>query len=1173
MLQKQKSLACLVLVVLLGAGGRSLLPAQDSQLHQESPIVTAGSEYGYPPYCIVNENGEADGFSVELLREALNAMGMEVDYTVGQWTEVKDALQYGRVEVLPLVGRTPEREDMFDFTFPYLTMNGAIIVHKDTESIRSIEDLQDKTVAVLKGDNAEEFVLRRNLGSAVISTATSAQALSLAAEKRVDAVVMQRLLALQIIQDEGFADLRITGPPIMEFKQSFCFAVQKGNSQLLSLLNEGLSIIIADGTYDRLYSKWFGPLQGAGRRVDRIVVGGDSEYPPYEFLDENGEPAGFNVDLTRALAQEIGIEVEIVLDQWAKTYDRLLNGEVDIVQGVFYSLERDSILSYTQPHSILSHVIVTRKHEYPSLKTFEDLEGLEILVMDQDIMHHKALEFGYEKQIIAVSSQEEALRLLASGRGDCALAAEMPARYWIEKNGFDNLTVGADVLRLDYCYAAMDESEAAALIMEFSEGLTTLRAQGTYRTISNKWFSVYEEQETTLADILKILAFILVPAGIIVLSMLLWSLMLRKKVRERTAELQGEVLQREAAQKLTEASEKKFREYIIHAPIGVFVTDREGRYLDVNPAAERITGYTREELLQMGIGDFAADGENQKTEQTFRDMLSTGHLSETMRFRRKDGTTGYWTLEAAALSGESFLGFTVDITELKEREKEISEDRERLNVTLRSIGDGVITTDIRGHVQLMNKVAEQLTGWTQAEAVGKNLKEVFSIVHEYTGEVMDNPVEQVIQTGLIVEFSNHAQLVSKTGERYIVADSGAPIRDMKSEIIGIVLVFRDTTHEVRMKEQMQRTDKLESLGVMAGGIAHDFNNLLSGIFGYIELARDASANGLSSDEYLQEIVPIMDRARGLTQQLLTFARGGNPVREVKDIRDIITENAAFALSGSSVTLEFDISPDLWPCYIDVQQIVQVIDNIVINAKQAMPKGGTITIAAENTVIRENNIINLNPGEYVHISVQDTGTGIPKNVIDKIFDPFFTTKREGNGLGLATCYSIITKHDGMITVESRQGEGAKFHIRLPRSEDSPALHQKRGKAAHSGNGRILVLDDEPYVRNIIRGMLESMGYEVDEAASGEKVLRLCEEVEENRSFYRAAFFDLTVSGGLGGKEIIDTLRAKCPDIPIFAMSGYSADAVMANPKDYGFTASIPKPFKKEELGELLSTYVT
>ena len=384
----------------------------------------------------------------------------------------------------------------------------------------------------------------------------------------------------------------------------------------------------------------------------------------------------------------------------------------------------------------------------------------------------------------------------------------------------------------------------------------------------------------------------------------------------------------------------------------------------------------------------------------------------------------------------AIVGAVKDISERKWAEAAIAEEKERLAVTLRSIGDGVITTDTSGAIVVMNRVAEELTGWTQGEAEGKPLDAVFNIVHETTRKPRESPVEKVLSTGRVVELVGHALLVSRHGTERLIADSGAPITDRDGETIGVVLVFRDMTEKQRALEIMQRAAKLDALGILAGGIAHDFNNLLTGIFGYVELARARSSDE-QAIEYLDGTLAAMNRARALSMQLLTFAKGGAPAQKPTQMTPLIREAVQFALSGANVSCQFAMPDDLWACHVDRNQIAQVIDNIVINAQQAMPGGGFIEVSARNVFADEGQHPALAKGNYVKVSVKDRGIGIPKDVMPRIFDPFYTTKTKGHGLGLATCYSIVSRHGGCIEVESELGKGSLFHVTLPAAVDGAA----------------------------------------------------------------------------------------------------------------------------------------
>jgi PAS domain S-box-containing protein len=518
------------------------------------------------------------------------------------------------------------------------------------------------------------------------------------------------------------------------------------------------------------------------------------------------------------------------------------------------------------------------------------------------------------------------------------------------------------------------------------------------------------------------------------------------------------------------------------------------------------------------------------------------------------------------------VGMVQDITEQKKGQEKLRAERERLAVTLTSIGDGVITTDTRGRVVLINHVAEALTGWTQQDARGQDLADVFHIVNEYTRKPCINPVQRVLETGEIIELSNHTMLIGRDGCERIIADSGAPILDSAGEIIGVVLVFRDVTEKQRLLDHLQQTEKLDSLGVLAGGLAHDFNNLLGGIFGYLDLARTCSTQDELTAKYIDKALAAFNRAKDLTQQLLTFAKGGVPVRKTGDIASRVRESASFVLSGSNVACRFEIPEGIWACDYDENQIGQVIDNLVINAQQSMPMGGTITVGLENVHLEDDEVGALREGNYVRLRVSDHGVGIPAEIVGKIFDPFFTTKQKGSGLGLATCYSILQKHDGHIHVESTPGQGSTFYLHIPASKSDVSHRTAAETVALSGSGSIIVMDDEAFIREIAGEMLRHAGFEVIEAGDGREALEACRTALAEGVTVSAAIFDLTVPGGLGGKQAAVEMRHRYPEIPVFASSGYSSDPVMARPREFGFVASIRKPYRKSELYEVLAHHL-
>jgi len=401
-----------------------------------------------------------------------------------------------------------------------------------------------------------------------------------------------------------------------------------------------------------------------------------------------------------------------------------------------------------------------------------------------------------------------------------------------------------------------------------------------------------------------------------------------------------------------------------------------------------------------------------------------------------------------------------------------------------------------------------------------------------------------------------------------------PIVDEIGNVLMVAEHIRDITEKKKMEEEILKAQKLESVGVLAGGIAHDFNNLLTAIMGNISLAKMCAEPATKAFDRLADAEKACERATGLTQQLLTFSKGGAPVKKTASIVQIITDSAGFMLRGSNVKCEFSLQNNLWAADVDEGQMGQVINNLIINADQAMPDGGVISVTAENVTIADSELLPLPAGRYIRISIQDQGEGISPENMPKIFDPYFTTKERGSGLGLATVYSIIKSHQGHLDVESAEGVGTIFRLYLPASDKEIEPEEKISPemSSRGGSGRILVMDDEEIIREIAREVLTHLGYEVVVCGDGKSALALYREALSSGNRFDAVIMDLTIQGGMGGKETMKALLGIDPLVKGIVSSGYNNDPILAHFREYGFSGMVSKPYTVRELQKTLQELV-
>ena len=621
-------------------------------------------------------------------------------------------------------------------------------------------------------------------------------------------------------------------------------------------------------------------------------------------------------------------------------------------------------------------------------------------------------------------------------------------------------------------------------------------------------------------------------------------------------------------------SEQKFRQITEESPIAIYII-QGGKFVYVNPSLAKQSGYSREEIVgKLAPQDLVHRHDVARLMTTLGERASGKIQGEGVEYRgiRKDGSIVHIEAYGSLIEHQgkpAVMGTLIDISERKRMQETLRLSEDEFRNLFDNAEVGMYRSRLDGSALLdFNEKYMEIFGYSRKEMLGRpaigdwaDPAERAAMVEKLKaeGQVTDFECRMVTKNGTVKTCLRSARLYPERGI-------------LEGSIIDITARKRGEEERLKLEQHLGQAQRLESLGLLAGGIAHDFNNLLGSIFAHIELAQEGSLDKESSTNLSQAMLS-MNRARDLTRQLLTFAKGGAPVRTIGPLFPFVEESVRFTLSGWRAACTFDVAPDLWTCNFDRNQIGQVIGNLVLNAQQAMPGTCAIRISARNARLRQDEAATLPEGNYIIVSIEDTGMGIPAEALPRIFDPFFTTKEQGRGLGLSTCHSIMKRHDGAITVESTPGKGSTFCLYLPAAcvpEHGSA--QDKPKGTHRGEGRVLVMDDEEAMRNVFAAMIASLGYSVETVADGRAAVELFAKQRESGQRFCAVLLDLTVAGGMGGKEAAQQLHTLDSSVPLFVTSGYSEDPVMADPAGHGFKASLRKPFAKSDLSDLFEKYL-
>ena len=630
---------------------------------------------------------------------------------------------------------------------------------------------------------------------------------------------------------------------------------------------------------------------------------------------------------------------------------------------------------------------------------------------------------------------------------------------------------------------------------------------------------------------------------------------------------------RQLVQKTEELSEEldRYRLLIDSASDLIHSVTPEGAFLYTNQAWRDTLGYTEEDIQLLSLMDIVDKNCKGKCINIFNCLMKGEKIDRNATtFIAKNGDSviveGRCSTHFENGKPLFMTGIFRNMSTQTRSELALLQSEKRYKDLFENSSDLIQIVHPTGNFLYVNRAWRETFGYCEEEIATMS---IFDLIAADCQGHCQTTFQQIISDPKLHYIDT--VFIAKDG-RQVIIEGNAICNFENEKPIFTQCIFRDVTEKKKMIEELIKAQKLESLGVLAGGIAHDFNNLLTAILGNISLAKMYTKPQDTITDYLHKTEKASIRAQGLTKQLLTFSKGGAPIKKVTPITELIKDSTSFVLRGSKVKCEYHFDQDLWAVEADEGQLSQVAQNLVINASQAMPDGGIITIRATNKSLALDEPSALPSGNYIELLFQDHGTGIPPEHLSRIFDPYFSSKSTGTGLGLAISYSIIKTHGGVITVSSELDQGTIFSILLPAILDHVPQPKGQDDFQKIGDRKILIMDDDQTVREIAATMLTHIGCSVEEAGDGKEAIVLYSKAQTDGVPFDVVIMDLTIPGGMGGKEAITALLAVDPQARVVVSSGYANDPIMANYKDYGFHGVLPKPFKMDDLHKAIATVI-
>ena len=1013
------------------------------------PVIKFGTDETWAPYVSKRGDGKLEGFDVDFLRYINESTGANIQLITGSWAEIVEKAEIHKIDGLATSAPVETRKQFFLFSQSYVSEFPLFVINSDSPlKISKMDDFSGKRVAFQGGNEFYISLLKPYPAIKVIEASNEIESIKLMLEGKADAAIVSTSTYHEL-QKQFLGSIRI-GYVATDKPLKVVYSIRKDWPELLSIINKSIEALPRE-TYNSLFYKWFQietvqPYQ-LDKKIRTVIV---DNYFPYTFVNEQGEPDGLSVELIKAVAKELGMDIGVEVNTWSHSLDMLLAGEVNVLSIMAYSEERDKKFDFSAPYTIAFDAYFTRKGS-PKNLTSMDLKEKKIIVNKKDQAHDylKTLPFITEDHFVYEGNTAEALKMLSSGKGDVAVMPKVLGLVLIKKLKIENLVHDPPIIQ-DYerPFSFAVKEGNLGLLERLENGLQIIKETGEYQKIHNKWLGAYEHHEISFAEILKrffwtLLVFILI-AGVL----LLWTFMLRRQVALRTRYLEAEITERKQAEDALRESEDKYRTILENIEDGYYEVDNQGDFTFFNDALCEIYGYSGNEMMGINIRKFTDPETAERGYEVFK----------------------------------------------------------KVNVTRKS---------------------EKGFEWV---------------------------------------------ITRKDGAKRTVEGSVSLKKDTDGAHMGFRGIIRDITEKQRLEDQLQQAQKMEAIGTLAGGVAHDLNNILGGLVSYPELLLLQLPEDSPLRRSILTIQKSGEKAAAVVQDLLTLARRGVVVTEVVNLNAVISEYLKSPEHGKlqsyhpGVHIETHLEEDVLNILGSPTHLSTTVMNLVSNAAEAMPEGGKLSISTENRYFDRpiRGYDHVKEGDYMVLTISDTGTGISPDDMEKIFEPFYTKKkmgRSGTGLGMAVVWGTVKDHNGYIDVQSAEGKGTTFTLYFPVTRKSVEERSEISIKDYMGKGEgILVVDDVEEQRQTASGMLRELGYSVAMVSSGEEAV---EYLRTNK--IDLLVLDMIMDPGMDGLETYRKIIEIHPGQKAIIASGFSETDRVKKVLSLGAGAYIRKPFLLEKIG--------